>query len=48
MIHTFDGTYKILIGEDGAERQMVSVGDLISQKKTTSGFTWDRIPSKTK
>ena len=30
------------------ERQMVSVGDPISQKNATSGFTWDRIPSKTK
>ena len=29
------------------ERQMVSVGDPISQKNATSGFTWDRIPSKT-
>ena len=29
-------------------RQMVSVGDPISQKNETSGFTWDRIPSKTK
>ena len=24
------------------ERQMISVGDPISQKKATSGFTWDR------
>ena len=30
------------------ERQMVSVGDQISQKNATSGLTWDRIPSKTK
>ena len=30
------------------ERQMFSVGDPISQKNSTSGFTWDRIPSKTK
>ena len=30
------------------ERQMFSVGDQISQKNSTSGFTWDRIPSKTK
>ena len=30
------------------ERQMVSVGDPISQKKATSGFTWEKIPSKTK
>ena len=29
------------------ERQMGSVGDPISQKNATSGFTWDRIPSKT-
>ena len=29
------------------ERQMVSVGDPISEKNATSGFTWDRIPSKT-
>jgi len=29
------------------ERQMVSIGDSISQKNATSGFTWDRIPSKT-
>ena len=30
------------------ERQMGSVGDPISQKNATSGFTWERIPSKTK
>ena len=28
------------------ERQMVSVGDPISQKNATSGFTWDKILSK--
>ena len=30
------------------ERLTVSVGDQISKKKSTSGFTWDRISSKTK
>ena len=29
------------------ERQMVSVGDQGSKKSSTSGFTWDKIPSKT-
>ena len=30
------------------QRQMGSVGDQVSKKNSTSGFTWDRIPSKTK
>ena len=30
------------------ERQMFSVGDPISQKNSTSGFTLDGIPCKTK
>ena len=30
------------------ERQMVSVGDPISQKNATSGFTWKKISNKTK
>ena len=29
------------------EKQMVSVGDQVSKKNSTSGFTWDGIPSKT-
>ena len=28
-------------------RQMVSVGDQVSKKNSTSGFNWNRIPSKT-
>ena len=42
------GVYAQMPTTKNIERQMFSVGDPISQKNSTSGFTWDRIPSKTK
>jgi len=42
------GVYAKMPTTKNIERQMFSVGDPISQKNSTSGFTWDRIPSKTK